>query len=143
MRENAGHSFSELWADVDPRRDYGMALVGRCVRCCLPKGALKLATLPSSMRVIKRMLEVKVVSLVDYAAQLQTHHANRQLSEQGLKSTQEGSSEFEMGDSEGECRSSGPTSVAVDIAAREANPSDDVEQLIAGKQEDDDDIGGR
>lgn len=67
-------SFSELWADPQPGRDEGLALLGSRVRCCFPKIVL---SEKFHKRATSRILEGEIVSIVDYPNQIKRQKESR------------------------------------------------------------------
>ena len=68
-------SFSEVWANPQPGRDEGLALIGCRIRCCFPKRVL---SANSKKRATTRLLEGEVISIVGHSDQMkQRREAHR------------------------------------------------------------------
>jgi hypothetical protein len=67
-------SLSEIWADPQPGRDEGLALIGRRVRCCFPKRVLSETF---HKRSTTRYLEGEVVCIPDYNSQWEKQRGGR------------------------------------------------------------------
>ena len=69
-------AYFEVWADPQPGRDDGWALIGRRVRCCFPKSILS-RDFQGGKKPTTRMLEGEIISIVDFPKQLQRNRRRR------------------------------------------------------------------
>ena len=66
-------SFTQVWADPQPGRDEGMALIGRRIRGAFPKSILEQKDgQPSRATATTRVIEGEIISLLNYKDQWET-----------------------------------------------------------------------
>ena len=73
----SNNSYSELWAEPQPGRDEGIALIGKRIRCAFPKAILNESF--EGLKPATRILEGEVINVIDWTGQLEARQMGRQV----------------------------------------------------------------